>query len=99
MNLYVIHILKFCNNNSFLLLKSGTGFYRNISVQSRVRQDKVLSPYLFNACIQNALSGIKPSYFYNLSDVVYMDNLLVLSWTKSVLALSVGEGNLGLEVA
>jgi hypothetical protein len=52
----------------------------------------VLLPYLFNACIQNVLLGIKPSYSYNLSDVsyiAYVDDVLVLSRTKSILALSV----------
>ena len=48
--------------------------------------------HLLNACIQNVLSGIKPSYFYNLSDVSYIayaNDLLVLNRTKSILALSV----------
>ena len=88
----VIHVLKFWYSNSFLRLKSGTGYCGNIPVQSGVRQGGVLSPYLFNACIQNVLLGIKPSYFYNLSDVSYIayaDDLLVLSRTKSILALSV----------
>ena len=52
----------------------------------------MLSPYVFNACVQNMLPGIKPSYFYNLPDVsyiAYVDILRVLSRINSILALSV----------
>ena len=80
------------NITGFTTVKSDTISSRRFPVQSWVRKGGVVSPYLFNSCIQNVLSGIRPSYFHNLTDasnIAFVDDLLVLSWTKSILVLSV----------
>jgi len=58
----VILVLKFWYSNSYSRLKSGNGdFFGHIPVKCGVSEGGVLSPHIFNASIENVLSGIRSS--------------------------------------
>ena len=86
-------MLRFWYSHSYLRLKSlDNSYFGHIPVRSGVRQGGVLSPYIFNACIENVLSKISTTCLLGPSDISYLayaDDLLLISQTESGLALSV----------
>ena len=67
-------------------------YFGHIPVRYGVRRGGVLSPYIFNACIENVLSKISTTCLLEPSDISYLayaDDLLLISQTESGLARSV----------
>ena len=89
----VIHMLRFWYSHSYIRLKSlDNSYFGHIPVRCGVRQGGVLSPYIFNACIENVLSKISTTCLLGPSDISYLayaDDLLLISQTESGLARSV----------
>ena len=86
-------MLRFWYSHSYLRLKSLDNFdFGHIPVRCGGRQGGFLSPYIFNACIEDVLSTISTTCLLGPSDISYLayaDGLLLINQTESGFARSV----------
>ena len=89
----VIYVLRFWYPYSYLYPKPlDNSYFGHIPVRCGVTHEGVLSPYIFNACIEDVLSKILTTCMLEPSDIsypAYTDDLLLISQTESGLARSV----------
>jgi len=88
----IMPVHRFWYSSSNLRLKSlDNSYFGHIPVRCSVRQGRVLSPYIFNARIENVLSKISTTCLLRHSDISYLTYAedLLISETESGLARSV----------